>query len=85
MGGDFSITRIETNRPELPDVLIYGDSFTNPVECLLYLSYDTMYSVDMRYYDDSSLSDLIMKVKPDFVFCLRDYESLLSTSGNGGK
>lgn len=85
MGGDISITRIETNRPELPTVLIYGDSFTNPVECLLYLSCDTMYSVDMRYYDDSTLADLILEIKPDFVFCLRDYESLLSTSGNGGK
>lgn len=85
MGGDFPMTRIETNRPSLPDVLIYGDSFTNPVECLLYLSCDTMYSVDLRHYDESSLADLIVELKPDYVICLRDYESLLSTSGNGGR
>ncbi len=84
MSGDYSITRIETDRPELPTVLIYGDSFTNPVECLLYLSCDTMYSVDLRYYDDTTLSEIIRTEKPDYVFCLRDYESMLDASRNGG-
>ena len=40
MGGDVGETVIETNRPDLPSILIYGDSFTNPVECLAYYSFD---------------------------------------------
>ncbi len=83
MGGNVSITRIETKRPSLPNVLIYGDSFTNAVECILYLSCNTMHSVDMRYYHDSTLSEVIEKEKPDYVFCIRDYEALLSTEANG--
>ena len=35
MGGDFAETVLETNRPELPDALIFGDSFTNALETLL--------------------------------------------------
>ena len=82
---DVSITKIETNRSELPTVLIYGDSFTNALECILYLSCDTMYSIDLRHYTDSTLSEFIEETKPDYVFCLRDYEALLSTESNGGK
>lgn len=82
---DVSITKIETNRSELPTVLIYGDSFTNALECILYLSCDTMYSIDLRHYTDSTLSEFIEETKPDYVFCLRDYEALLSTECNGGK
>lgn len=85
MGMDASITRIETNRPDKPTVLIYGDSFTNALECILYLSCDTMYSIDLRHYTESTLFAFIMETKPDYVFCLRDYESLLSTDGNGGR
>ncbi len=83
MGGNVSITQIETYRPQLPTVMIYGDSFTNAVECFLYLSCNTMYSVDLRYYEEKSLTELIEETRPDYVFCIRDYEALLSTDGNG--
>ena len=83
MGGDIAETVIETDRDDLPDILIYGDSFTNAMECVLYLSCDTMYSVDLRYYE-GTISDYIAEKQPDYVICLRDYESLLSTGGNGG-
>lgn len=83
MGGDFAETVISTNRPELPDVLIVGDSFTNPVECLLYSSCDELRSLDLRQYKDIPLNEYIQKYQPDIVIMLRDYEVLLSSDGNG--
>ena len=83
MGGDMPQTTIETNRPALPDLLIYGDSFTNPVECLAYTGFDRMDSLDLRYYSALSLDTYIRQMHPDYVFCIRDYESILDASSNG--
>lgn len=84
MGGDLNESFIDTHRPELPSVLIYGDSFTNAMECVLYLSFDKMYSLDLRHYKDMSLTDYISMVKPDVVLCVRDTYALLDPSDNGG-
>jgi len=84
MGGDISNTIIETNRSNLPTILVYGDSFTNAVECILYYSFNEMHSLDLRYYSEMSLSEYIRILKPDIVVCIRDYEALLATEGNGG-
>jgi hypothetical protein len=84
MGGDVAQTEIDTGREDMPTVLIYGDSFTNAVECILYLSCDKMYSLDMRHYTGGTVSEFIEKTRPDYVVCLRDYEALLSTDYNGG-
>lgn len=83
MGGDIPETVIDTDRAELPTVLIYGDSFTNAMECVLYLSCDKMYSLDLRHYRDMSLEDYIRAVQPDLVLCVRDYEALLTLEYNG--
>lgn len=83
MGGDCPDTVIETNRPELPDILIYGDSFTNAVECLAYYSFDTMRSVDLRHYTDMTLAEYIEQHKPDIVIGIRDYEDLITPYFNG--
>lgn len=83
MGGDIGETVLSTNRPELPSVLIYGDSFTNAVEVLAYYSFDEMRSIDMRYYSEMSVSEYIEKHRPDIVICIRDYESLLAADFNG--
>lgn len=83
MGGDISETIIETNRPELPSILVYGDSFTNAVESLIWYNFDTMYSLDFRHYDEMDLHSYIEKYKPDIVICIRDYQAMLSPSGNG--
>lgn len=83
MGGDVGETVIETDRPELPSILIYGDSFTNPVECLAYYSFDEMRSIDLRHYKDMTLADYIQTYQPDIVVGIRDYEALLSTDYNG--
>ena len=83
MGGDSPHTVIDTEREDLPSILIYGDSFTNAVECIMYCSFDEMHSLDMRYYTDMSLGDYIKKYQPDIVVCIRDYESIISTDSNG--
>lgn len=83
MGGDIPELCIDTNRPELPTILIYGDSYTNAVETLLYTGFDKLYSIDLRLYHKMSLAEYISEVQPDIVLCIRDYSVLLSTDGNG--
>lgn len=83
MGGDIAETVLRTDRPALPSVLIFGDSFTNPVESLAYYSFNELRSIDLRHYTAQSLSDYIATYKPDVVLCIRDYQSLLSREYNG--
>lgn len=83
MGGDISETVIKTERPDLPSILVYGDSFTNAVESLIWYNFDTMYSLDLRHYDEMDLESYIEKFKPDIVVCIRDYQALLSPWYNG--
>ena len=83
MGGDIAETCIRTDRPSLPTALIFGDSFTNPVECLAYYSFNELRSVDLRHYTVQSLSDYIAAYQPDVVLCVRDYQSLLLREFNG--
>jgi len=83
MGGDMPETVIDTDREDLPTVLVYGDSFTNAVECLLWYGFGEMRSLDLRYYTDMSLGAYIETYRPDYVICIRDYEQLASTDYNG--
>jgi len=84
MGGDLPMAVIDTHRPELPSILIYGDSFTDALECILYNSFDKMYTLDMRYYKESTVSAFTKKYGPEYVICVRDYESLTNGEANGG-
>lgn len=83
MGGDIAETVLRTDRPALPNVLIFGDSFTNPVESLAYYSFNELRSIDLRHYTAQSLRDYIDAYRPDVVLCVRDYQSLLSREYNG--
>ena len=83
MGGDIAETVIDTGRPELPSLLIYGDSYTNALETLLWYSFDVTRAVDLRCYQGRSLADYIQEYQPDVVLCIRDYGSLLSADCNG--
>ena len=83
MGGDFGETVLETDRPELPDVLIFGDSFTNALETLLYASFDETHILDLRYYTDKSLKDYISDYQPDIVLCVQNDTFYYTTTGNG--
>lgn len=83
MGGDIAETIIRTNRPELPDVLVLGDSFTNALETILYTSFDEMRSLDFRYYTDKSINEYLESYHPDVILYVRDDLSYIITTGNG--
>ena len=83
MGGDQAETRIETDRPELPDALIFGDSFTNALETFAFLSFDTTVSLDLRHYTQQTLAQYIAEYQPDVVICIRDDTSFVNFEGNG--
>lgn len=83
MGGDIAETIIDTDRPNLPNILIYGDSFTNPIETLLWTQANELRCIDFRYYNESSLTDYIKEYQPDIVICVRDETVYLDASGNG--
>ena len=65
MGGDIAETVIQTNRPELPSILIYGDSFTNPIEALLWGNFDETRSLDFRHYTEKTLTEYIAEYQPE--------------------
>lgn len=83
MGGDIAETVLDTNRPELPDLLIFGDSFTNPLETLLYASFNVTRCVDLRYYNEMTLAEYVELYQPDIVLCVRDNTAYFTADGNG--
>ena len=80
LGTDY---RRQLNQLARPNVLIYGDSFTNALETLLYASFNEMRALDLRHYTGMKLSEYIEKYRPDVVICVRDDSSFLMTGGNG--
>jgi len=82
MGGDYAETIIDTGR-DLPSILLFGESFTNAVECILYYSCGEMRSVDLRYFNEMPMSEYVEMYKPDIVICMRGYSAMLLHSDNG--
>ena len=84
MGGDMGETIIRTGREGLPRVLMFGDSFTNPLEGLVYASCSEFRSLDFRHYSgDLTLFDYIEQYQPDIVIAVRDNMSYNQTEANG--
>ena len=83
MGGDNGETVIDTNRPELKNILIFGDSFTNPLETLVWTGFNQTRSLDLRYYTEETLRQYLEEYRPDVVVCVRDESVYLSEAGNG--
>ncbi len=83
MGGDVAETVLETRRPEKPSCLLFGDSFTNLLETVLYPAFDETCSLDLRLQEDLSLLEQIRTREPEVVLCIRDYMNLLTLTGNG--
>ena len=80
---DKAETILRTDRPELPNLLIFGDSFTNPLETLFYTGFNETRSLDLRYYDQKGILEYLEEYRPDVVICIRDDTAYLSTEGNG--
>lgn len=83
MAADVAETVISTGRKNLPNILIFGDSFTNPIESVLYLNSNRMHSLDLRHYTEMTLFEYIQKHKPDIVICVRDNTNYWTADGNG--
>ena len=83
MGGDKSEIVIETDRPELKSVLIFGDSFTNALEPLLYYHFDETRILDLRHFKEMDISEYIKDHKPDIVLMVRDDLNYGNLEGNG--
>lgn len=83
MGGDHAEVIIDTNRDELPNLLIFGDSFTNALEPLLYYHFNETRILDLRHYNDITLYDYIELHKPDVVLMIRDDMNYGNLQGNG--
>ncbi len=83
MGGDVGETIFETHREELPKLLIFGDSFTNPIETIIYTGFDETRCLDLRHYDKKTISEYVREFKPDVVLMIRDDTRYLDFEGNG--
>lgn len=83
MGGDFGETVLKTGRPDLPNVLVYGDSFTNAMETLLYASFNETHILDLRHYTERSLKDYISDYQPDIVLCVLNDTFYYNSAVNG--
>lgn len=79
MGGDVAETIIRTDRPELPTALIFGESYTNALETVLWTAFNETRSLDLRYYTAASIEEYIAACQPDVVICLRDDNSYLTS------
>lgn len=84
-GGNRTECIIETDRPELPTLLMFGDSFTNPLETLLYTGFDKSIYVDLREvkYLNQGILGYVEQYHPDYVICVRDSGYYLDLTGNG--
>lgn len=83
MGGDKAETIIKTNRPHLKNALIIGESFTNPLETMLYTSFNETRSLDFRHYKDKSIYEYLKEYKSDVIIYVRDDLSYINLDGNG--
>ncbi len=83
MGGDHKEIIIDTNRDELPNLLIFGDSFTNALEPLLYYHFNQTRILDLRHYKEMNLYEYIDLHKPTVVLMIRDDLNYGNLQGNG--
>ena len=83
MGGDKGETILRTNRPGLPNALIFGDSFTNIMEPMLWTGFNETRSLDFRHYGEKTLAEYVAEYRPDVVICVRDESVYFDRNGNG--
>ncbi|OZV12163.1 hypothetical protein CIW83_11115 [Tissierella sp. P1] len=83
MGGDQKEIIIDTNRENLPNLLIFGDSFTNALEPLLYYHFNETRILDLRHYKEMNLYEYIDLHKPTVVLMIRDDLNYGNPEGNG--
>lgn len=84
MGGDHAEVIMKTHREELPNILIFGDSYTNAIEPFIAYHFNETRILDLRYNKGLNLYQYISKYKPDIVLMVRDDTQYgNSKEGNG--
>lgn len=71
MSGNCANTVVKTGRPELPDILYIGYSYTNALEAMSVYSFNEMHSIDPRRYK-GSISEYIRKHDLEYVVLVRN-------------
>ena len=72
MGGDIGEMVLKTNRSNLPNILIVGNSYTNALEYMLFPHFNETRSLDYRQFHKMSLTEYIDTYKPDIVLYIMD-------------
>ena len=67
MGGDISETVINTDRKELPNIMVLGDSTSNSLETVLWMNANIFTSLDFRKYNQSNLIEYLREHPQDLI------------------
>ena len=87
MGGDIGEMLIQTNRANLPNILIVGNSYTNSLEYLLFPHFNETRSLDYRHFDKMGLQQYIDTHDVDVVLYVMDdsfYDDYITMKGMAG-
>jgi hypothetical protein len=52
-GGDYGLVTYDYNQPDKSNILIFVDSFSNPINSFIASHFNKTYIVDLRYYKDT--------------------------------
>lgn len=66
MSGDYGNTVIRTNRPERPNILIIGYSFTNAIELMAIYDFNEVHSIDPRMFE-GDIAQYAREARCDYV------------------
>ena len=80
MYGDNPYTLIDTNREELPNIMVIGDSTTNALESLMWMNANKFTSLDFRHYTSKNLIEFLEENSQDIIIVSMIsgyYESIL--------
>lgn len=67
MGGDNAETIIDTNRPNLPNIMVLGDSTSNALESIIWMNSNKFTSLDYRHFKGDGLVEYVKKHPQDLI------------------
>lgn len=67
MYSDNPYTLIDTNREELPNIMIIGDSTTNALESIMWMNANKFTSLDFRHYTEKNLIEFLEENPQDII------------------
>ena len=67
MYGDNPYTIIDTNRKELPNIMIIGDSTTNALESIMWMNANKLTSIDFRHYKEKNIIEFLEENPQDII------------------